>query len=151
MMNIFPFLILWLAAESLILGICFTNKMFGDLNIYYLVLSIVAILLHLVPTVIWFMGVLRENERCKNDEFAVTNKRLIIKHSSLHDSIESADICLVEDLNLHRTMGEAILSTGRVVFDLEDEKFIFHSLDDAKKAYKKIYRAINKEKVSEIE
>jgi len=152
MINMFPFLILWLLAESLILGICFAHKMFGDkMNVFYLILSIVAIVLHLVPTVIWFIGVVRENERCRGDEYAVTDKRLIIMHSALHDSVETVELSKVEDVELKRSLGETILSSGRVVFELEDEKIVFQSLEDAKKAYKKIYRAINKDKENEGE
>ena len=151
MLNMFPFLILWLLAESLILGICFTHKMFGDMNVFYLILSIVAILLHLVPTGIWFMGVVKENERHRGDEYAVTNKRLIIMHSALHDSVEMVELAKVEDVELKRSLGETILSTGRVVFELEDEQIVLQSLEDAKKAYKKIYRAVNKDKENEGE
>ena len=37
------------------------------------------------------------------------------------------------------------------MFELEDEQIVLQSLEDAKKAYKKIYRAVNKDKENEGE
>ena len=146
MLNVLPFLVLWLAAECVILGVSVTNKILGDFNVYYLILTIVAILLHLIPTVIWFMSAMRENERARGDEYAVTDERVIIMHSSKHDSIEWLSVKDVDDVVLRCSFAESILGTGRIELEFEDGKMVFHSVEDAKKLYKKVYRAVNEGK-----
>ncbi len=142
--NMFPFIILWLAAECILLGVAVTNQILGkDFNPYYLVLTIVAILLHLIPTIIWFVGVMRENSAIGKDEYAVTDKRVIIMHSTEHDHIEYVNVSDVVEVNLRRSFAEAILDTGRIVIETDQVKLVFHSVEDGKKAFRRVYRAIN--------
>ena len=142
-MNMFPLIILWLAAEFVILGIAVSNKIFGeDFDVYYLVLTVVSILLHLVPTVVWLSAVIRENSRIRKEEYAVTENRVLILHSSLHESAESVVIGDITDIILRRSFAEALFDTGRIVFVTEDEKITFYSVENARKAYRKIYRAV---------
>ena len=142
MINIFPLYFLWLAAECVILGFSIYANIFDeDFSVYYLILSIAAIVLHLVPTVIWFLAVMRENIRIKNEEYAVTDRRIIIMHSNAHHSVEIIDLKDVEDINIRRSLAEMFLGSGRVEFKTEDETIYFNSLEDAEKTFKKIYRA----------
>ena len=143
--NVFPVILLWLAAECVILGVAIANSFFGqEFNVYYTVLTVAAIFLHLVPTSVWLTAVARENFRLRGEEYAVTDKRIIIRHGRLHESaeiIENADVC---EIFMKRSLGELITGTGRIIFVTDEEKIIFYSVPDAYKAFKKIYRAVLK-------
>ena len=143
--NVFPFILLWLAAECVLLGVAIANSILGkDFNVYYTVLTVAAILLHLIPTIVWLSGVAKENMRIRGDEYAVTDKRIIVLHSRLHESAETIENGEVVEIFLKRSLGELITGTGRIIFATDEEKIVFYSVPDAYKAFKKIYRAVLK-------
>ncbi len=142
-LNVFPLIVLWLAAEGVILGWAISNRIFGQaFNVYYLVLSIVAIVLHLIPVGIWFFSVSEKNAELNGTEYAVTESRLLILHSSKHDSCESVALGDVLDVRLKRSLAEMIMGTGRIVVETEDEKIVLYSIDKADKIFRKVYRAV---------
>ena len=141
--NVLPFIIIWLAAECVVLGVGISNTIFGkEFNTAYLIMTIAAIVLHLVPTSLWLIAAFRENDRIRGEEYAVTGNQLIIVRSPLHESAEYLPLKEVVDVKLKRTFAELILGTGRIVVETDEEKITLYSLDNAVKTYKKVYRAI---------
>ncbi|MDD6926960.1 MAG: PH domain-containing protein [bacterium] len=142
--NVFPVMLLWLAAEMLILAYAGYNAIFGKFNVYYLILSIAAVLLHFVPIGVWLSGAVKENERIKGDEYYITDKRVIIIHSYAHDSVEFIDRSEIDDAFLKRSFAEVILGSGKIVIETSDEKIVFRSIEDAQNNFKKAYKALFK-------
>ncbi|MBQ7163871.1 MAG: PH domain-containing protein [Clostridia bacterium] len=141
--NMFPLILIWLAAEFVILGVAVSNKIFGqDFDTYYLVLTIVAVLCHLAPTVVWLSAVVRENARIRGEEYAVTESRVAILHSTLHESVEYIPNEDVTDVVLRRSLAETIFGTGRIIIITDEERITLYSIENASKAFRKVYRAI---------
>ena len=151
MINMFPFVVLWLVAECVILGVSVTLKILGDFNVYYLILTIAAILLHLIPTAVWFVEVAGTNFRLKGEEYAVTDRRVIVLHPSSHENIEWASVKDVDDVILRRSFGELVLGTGRLEIEIGDDRIVFYSVEEAVKAHKRVFRAVNKEEIEKGE
>lgn len=142
--NVFPVLLLWLAAEVLVLAYAGYNTIFGKFNVYYLLLTIGAVVLHIVPVGVWLASVIRENERIRGDEYYITDKRLIIVHSFAHDSVEFVSKDDIDDAFLKRSLAEMILGSGKIVIETGDEKIVLRSIEDAQKNFKRAYKALFK-------
>ena len=143
LVNMFPLIVLWLAAECVILGVAVSNEIFGkSFDVYYLILTIVSVALHLVPTCVWLSAVLRENSRIRGEEYAVTETRVAILHSTHRESVEYIDAGDVTDVVLRRSLAELIFGTGRIVLITEEERVTLYSIENAGKAFRKVYRAI---------
>lgn len=141
-LNMLPVMILWLAAECVILGVSIINKVLGDFNTYYFILTIATILLHIVPTVVWIKSVMRENALIGRPEYAVTNKRVIVLHGAGHDYIEWIDLKKIEDVNVRRSFGEMVLGSGRIIVETGDEKIVFYSIEEIAKNFRRVYNAV---------
>ena len=139
LLNVLPVMLLWLIAECVVLGVAIINKILGDFNTYYFILTVAAILLHLLPTSLWFVMVSKENARIASEQYVITNKRVLVLHSLKHDHIEWVDISAVSDVNIRRSFGEAVLGTGRIIIDADDDKIVFYSIEEIAKAFRKIY------------
>ena len=147
--NVFPRIVIWLAAEFIIMGVSLSNEILGeDFNVFYLILTVTAIFLHLIPTCIWISAVARENARVRGEEYAVTESRVVILHSTLHESVESVSVSEVTDIVLRRSLAELIFGTGRIVIKTEDERITLYSVENAAKSFRKIYRAVMGGKVT---
>lgn len=138
----FPFILAWLALECVAIGIAAANNIFGDLNVYYLLMSIGAVLLHLIPTGLWLMAIMAKSNEVRTVEYAITDKRVLILHSSSHDFVEWIDLKDIEEVELKRTPGEMILDTGRISLVTLDGRIVLNSVEGAKTAFKKVYRAV---------
>ncbi len=143
--NVFPFLLIWLAAEVLILSYSVYYKIFGEFNVYYLLMTIAAIVLHLVPTVVWIIGAIKENERLRGKEYYITDSRIIIINSLTHYSVDIINKAEADEAFLKRSFAELILGSGKIVIEAGEEKIIFYSIEEAQKSFKKAYRALFKD------
>lgn len=149
LINMLPFVFIWLTLELIILSYTGISKaMLGkEFNTYYLIFTIAAILLHLIPVGIWVVNVVRINAALSNAEYAVTDRRILISRSSSHESVEYIDFAQVDEMRLRRSLGEFILSTGRIVIETDGGDIVLNSVGGADKIFKKIYRTVMAEKI----
>ncbi len=144
LINMLPAMLLWLTIECVILGYSVANKIFGDdFNVYYLIMTIAAVLLHLVPTAMWFVAIAKKNAEVNAESYAVTNKNLIIMHGNLHRAAEIIPISEIVEVNLSRSLASRIMGVGTVVIVTEEEKIYLHNQVDALKSFRRVYHAVN--------
>ncbi len=151
--NMLPVIILWLAAETAIVAYTTTAKLLLDekMNTYYYILMIAAIVLHLVPTAMWFFSAAAEGLKIKGEEYMLTDGRVIVMPSCNTEGCVFVRREDVDDIVLKRSLAELIFGTGRIVFVTENGNLVFHSVAEADKIFRKIYRNVMKERAEEDE
>lgn len=93
-------------------------------------------LLHLLPVWIWLSSLLTENMRWKNTEYAVTDKRIIIRNGLIGYEYKSIYYTEIADVTLRVGMIDRMLGVGDVlivhngkgnssILDVEDPQRVF--------------------------
>ena len=130
-LSMLPVALIWLMIDgSFIFSIFQADKltgseMFGGMSLFF----IGFFALHLMPVWIWLYGVLTANGRWKNTQYAVTNKRIIIRNGLIGYQYNSFYYTDISNVTLKVGVIDRMLGVGDIMISLN------HTIGTTKKGH----------------
>ncbi len=111
-LEMLPIAIIWLLFDGVFIGAMFNTDM-GDLGPMWIFL-VVFFALHLAPVWIWLSNVLTAKKRWENTEYAVTDRRILLRNGLIGYSYKSIYYTDINDVSLHVGMLDKMLGVGDI-------------------------------------
>lgn len=109
-----PFAILWLLFDGFFISVLVGTGAMGSM-LWFL---IPFFLLHLLPVWLWLSNVLTANARWKNTEYAVTDKRILIRNGLIGYQYNSIYYTDISNVSLRVGVIDRMLGVGDILFSL---------------------------------
>lgn len=132
-----PFALLWLAFDSMFIIGLFKGDGLGAMGVFFTLFFAI----HLMPVWIWLSNMLTAGKRWKNTEYAVTDKRILLRNGLIgyqYESIYYTDIANVSlrvgtidkmlkvgDICIHQNAYSSGNSEMASILDVEDVERVF--------------------------
>lgn len=137
----FFFAIIWLIFDT---SFVIMMVMFGDGMPWfvYLILGI-ALLFHLMPVWMWVSGVISASRRQKIEEYAFTNKRILVKKGFIGANIITMPYSSITSVNLRVGLVERMCKVGDIYLVYGNQKVILEDIVDPYFIYEKLQAIAN--------
>lgn len=113
-MTMMPFALIWLLIDGIVIATFAMSGMFAQMGGF--VWAVVAFFaVHLIPVWIWIGNVLTAGTRWKNTEYAVTDKRIIIRSGFLSYEYQNIYYKEITDIHLHFGIIDRMLHVGDIM------------------------------------
>ena len=109
-----PLALVWLLFDGAFLAIMITNNIFAEMPPVFIVALCVFFAFHLLPVWLWLKNVLTANHAHKNLEYAVTQKRVLIRSGIIGIDVQSIYYADIESVNLKVGIIDRILKVGDI-------------------------------------
>ncbi len=108
-----PFALLWFCFDAFFIG---TMTSSGSMSkMMFFIVPFFA--LHLMPVWIWLWNVLSANRQWKNTEYAVTDKRIIIRGGVLGYNFQNIYYTEINSVDLHVGIIDRMLNVGDIIIN----------------------------------
>ena len=115
---LFPFAVVWLIFDT-----------FGMVKIFSAFSSVIALFpillffaVHLTPFWLWLGGVLRATKKYKNIEYAITDKRVLIRDGTTYVDVKSIYFKDIQSFALNKSVTDQLLHVGDIMITYKKEK-----------------------------
>lgn len=126
--KLLPFAIIWLGVDVFfIVMLCsFTSEIPTPLIIFLCFFF----LIHLLPVWIWIYNVISASKRQKIEEYAFTNKRILVKQGFIGSTIISVFYSSIDSVNLKVGVIEKICHVGDIYIVSKNQKIVLEDIND---------------------
>lgn len=139
-----PFALLWLAIDIAIIVCIFKffmpNVNLGQGNIIYYAILIPFFILHLLPVWIWIFGTVKNSLEHKNIEYAVTDRRIVIRHGVIGIDFLSLFYTDIESVNVKVGLLDRLFKVGDMQIVAKSTKAMISDIKDPYSVYKLIQK-----------
>ncbi|HHT97603.1 MAG TPA: PH domain-containing protein [Clostridiales bacterium] len=109
-LNLFPVAFIWLIFDGFFIAMLILTG--GIKTMFWFVIPFFAI--HLIPVWIWLANALGASKRWKNTEYAVTDKRIILRNGLFGYHYQSINYVDIEKVNMQVGLIDRILKVGDI-------------------------------------
>lgn len=126
--KLLPFAIIWLGVDVFfIVMLCsFTSEIPTPLIVFLCFFF----LIHLLPVWIWIYNVISASKRQKIEEYAFTNKRILVKQGFIGSAIISVFYSSIDSVNLKVGIIEKICHVGDIYIVSKNQKIVLEDIND---------------------
>lgn len=126
--KLLPFAIIWLGVDAFfIVMLCsFTSEIPTPLIIFLCFFFMI----HLLPVWIWIYNVISASKRQKIEEYAFTNKRILVKQGFIGSIIISVFYSSIDSVNLKVGIIEKICHVGDIYIVSKNQKIVLEDIND---------------------
>ncbi len=112
-MTMMPFALIWLLFDGAFIGFFFGMGGADAMGAFALIL-IPFFLLHLAPVWIWLYNLLTAKKRWENTEYAVTDKRILLRNGLVGYQYQSIYYTDIRDVTLHVGIIDKMMGVGDI-------------------------------------
>lgn len=123
-----PFAIIWLVFDVFFIVMLFTN--IKEIPIPLIIFLCVFFLFHLMPVWFWIYNMVSASRRQKNEEYAFTNKRILVKQGFIGSTIISVFYASINSVNLKVGIIEKMCHVGDIYIVYENQKIVLEDITD---------------------
>ncbi len=136
-----PVVLLWLAIDVTLL--CVVYILDTPTLVRVFVTCFIAV--HLLPFWMWLSGVITASRRYKNMDYALTNRRVIIRSGLIGIDFESVGYKDIVNVNLRVGLIDRMLKVGDLYFEnaQRGRKNVFFDIENPYEAYKVAQRVVS--------
>lgn len=127
--SMFPIALIWLIFDGTFLYFFFTEFAKNGLPTIFIVLICVFFALHLIPVWIWLSRVLTAYAYYKNNEFCITNKRIICKSGLIAD-IKNVYFQDIVSVNVKVGLMDKMLKVGDIYVRSTNEAVVLFDIEN---------------------
>lgn len=124
----FIFVLIWLVFDATFIGLLFTFVQ--DIPTPLIVFIVIFFILHLIPVWIWIYGLISATKRQKLEEYAFTDKRIIIKKGFIGSKIDSIYYTSLDSVNLKVGIIEKMCKVGDIYLVSEGKNVVLEDIRD---------------------
>ena len=140
-LGMMPIALLWAAVDTALLVLVFTLDSPGVMR--WITVGFVCI--HLFPFWLWLSNVITASRRYKNMDYALTNRRVIIRSGLIGIDFESVGYKDIVNVNLRVGLIDRMLKVGDLYFEnaQRGRKNVFFDIENPYEAYKVAQRVVS--------
>lgn len=143
--RLFPIAFLWLLIDSFFIISILKGNMIAGPSVKLVIIPF--FILHLFPVWLWFGQIITSFTRWKNTEYAVTNKRIIIRNGFIGYDYKSVYYTEINNIHLHVGLIDKLLKVGDIRISLADsfEQSLnptILDIEEPNRVYKLIQKAV---------
>lgn len=135
-----PFALLWLAIDVAIIVCIFKffvpNVSLGEGKAMYYAILIPFFVLHLLPVWIWIFSTVKNSLGHRNIEYAVTDRRIIIRHGVIGIDFISLFYTDIESVNVKVDVLDRLFKVGDIQIVAKSTKAMISDIKDPYSVYK---------------
>lgn len=139
-LKMLPLVILWVGIDVTLI-VCFA--IFLEIDWWFYLIFAVFFLFHLMPLWIYIWNIITAFRRLKIEEYAFTDKRIIIKRGFLAPNIISIYYSSITSINLRIGVIEKACEVGDIYIVSENGKFIIEDISNPYYIYSELQRIAN--------
>lgn len=139
-LKMLPLVILWVGIDVTLI-VCFA--IFLEIDWWFYLIFAVFFLFHLMPLWIYIWNLITSFRRLKIEEYAFTDKRIIIKRGFLAPNIISIYYSSITSINLRIGIIEKACKVGDIYIVSENGKFIIEDISNPYYIYSELQRIAN--------
>lgn len=127
-MKFLPFAIIWLVFDTFFIVMLFSNV--SEIPTPLIIFLCFFFLFHLMPVWFWIYNVVSASKRQKNEEYAFTNKRILVKQGFIGSTIISVFYSSINSVNLKVGIIEKMCHVGDIYIVYENQKIVLEDIND---------------------
>lgn len=141
-LNMLPFVVLWACFDSIFIYGMFSTGFVNDLKPGYIVLIVFFFIIHLAPVWIWLANVLSAYAQYKNQDYAFTTSRIIIRTGIIVDikTILYADVVSVD---IKVGLIDRLLKVGDIYITAKNGKAVLWDIENPYKVFNMLQKVVN--------
>ena len=125
-----PFALLWLLIDGSLIGMFVGLGIFSALPPAFAVFLVVFFLFHLIPVWIWAGNLLTAGKRQKNMEYALTDRRIVMKSGLIGIDVVNIFYTEVEAVNLRVGFTDKLFHVGDIYLTCSAKAQVMWDIDD---------------------
>lgn len=140
--NMLPFALLWACFDGFVIyGLVATDALVGVKPVY-IAMIVGFFVVHLAPVWIWLANVLSAYAQCKNQDYAFTTSRIIIRTGIIVDikTILYADVVSVD---IKVGLIDRLLKVGDIYITAKNGKAVLWDIENPYKVFNMLQKVVN--------
>ena len=140
-----PIAIIWLAFDTffIIEFLSMGAEQLGPFVIFIIFFFIV----HLTPVWIWLGGLIKATAGYKNIEYAITDKRILVRDGILNVEIKSLEFKNIASFNISKSLSDQMLHVGDIIVICGTERVVIHDIENPAFILEKLKQLAEKNKI----
>lgn len=136
-----PIALVWLAFD--IGFIVMMTHVMNEIDWWLILIFVIFFMFHLLPVWLWISSIVTSFRRLKIEEYAFTNKRIIIKKGLIAADIKSINYESLTSINIRVGLIERICKVGDIYIVSKNEKFVIEDIKDPYFIYQRLSKIAN--------
>ena len=136
-----PIALVWLAFD--IGFIVMMTHVMNEIDWWLILIFVIFFMFHLLPVWLWISSIVTSFRRLKIEEYAFTNKRIIIKKGLIAADIKSINYESLTSINIRVGLIERICKVGDIYIVSKNEKFVIEDIKDLYFIYQRLSKIAN--------
>lgn len=112
--KMFPIALIWLAFDGTFIFFITAGMIRGEMPTWILAIIIPFFLLHLTPVWIWLGGIIKATREVKNLEYAITDRRVIIRSGVIGIDFKFINYTEIDSVNVKVGLIDKIFKVGDI-------------------------------------
>lgn len=123
-----PIALIWLIFDAGFLFVLFTFM--NEIPTHFIIMICVFFVLHLAPVWIWLFNMISAFKRHKIEEYAFTDKRILVKKGFIGSDVRSILYSSIVSVNLKVGLVEKMCHVGDIYIVSQNEKVVLEDIKD---------------------
>lgn len=136
-----PIALVWLAFD--IGFIVMMTHVMNEIDWWLILIFVIFFMFHLLPVWLWISSIVTSFRRLKIEEYAFTNKRIIIKKGLIAADIKSINYESLTSVNIRIGVIERMCKVGDIYIVSKNEKYVIEDISDPYFIYQKLSKIAN--------
>ena len=136
-----PIALVWLAFD--IGFIVMMTHVMNEIDWWLIFIFVIFFMFHLLPVWLWISSIVTSFRRLKIEEYAFTNKRIIIKKGLIAADIKSINYESLTSVNIRIGVIERMCKVGDIYIVSKNEKYVIEDISDPYFIYQKLSKIAN--------
>lgn len=138
-----PLALLWMAADSFFIVIIATQMKAGTLPLAMLAFIIPFFLLHLTPVWIWLRNIIRSVAEIKNIEYAITDRRIILRSGVIGIDFKFVNFTEIDSINVRVGCVEKLFKVGDIYINSSVNSAVLQDIDTPYDIGRKLQKVVS--------
>lgn len=130
MLKMLPIAIIWLIFDGAFIFFITAGMIKGDIPTFILAFIIPFFLLHLTPVWIWLGGIIKAAREVKNLEYAITDRRIIIRSGVIGIDFKFINYTEVDSVNVKVGLIDKIFKVGDIYINSSVNSGVLWDISD---------------------
>ena len=136
-----PIALVWLAFD--IGFIVMMTHVMNEIDWWLILIFVIFFMFHLLPVWLWISSIVTSFRRLKIEEYAFTNKRIIIKKGLIAADIKSINYESLTSVNIRIGIIERMCKVGDIYIVKKKKKYVIEDISDPYFIYQKLSKIAN--------
>lgn len=138
--RMFFFAIIWLAFDTFAIVMIVST---GIKEWWFILIMVIFFAFHLLPVWAWISNIVTASKRQKREEYAFTERRIIIKSGIISSNIQSINYSSIDSINMKVGLIERACKVADIYIVYNNKKAILEDLSDPYFIYHKLQKIAN--------